>query len=202
MNASPGAAVGKVGVRLRHRGQVARPRGEGDSRPPGDQPGRPERHDRRAGHPDQPGRQDQPRRGGRPRDGQDLRVRRRGARRRHQGPAIHSAGRHRGPRGRRDLHRRHDRARSSSARCRWWPRRWCSTSRASSTRTPTRPTTWSRRCTGSCAHADGAAADGGARQRRHRRGRGAGPPVRRAGHRAVPYRAHVPRRAARSSSSG
>ena len=28
MNASPGAAVGKVGVRLRHRGRVEQPRGE------------------------------------------------------------------------------------------------------------------------------------------------------------------------------
>ena len=46
------------------------------------------------------------------------------------------------------------------------------------------------------------AADGGAGQRRQRRGRRAGPPVRRAGHRPVPHRAHVPRRAPRSSSSG
>ena len=36
----------------------------------------------------------------------------------------------------------------------------------------------------------------GAGQRRHPRGRRAGPPVRRRGHRAVPHRAHVPRRAA------
>ncbi len=37
-----------------------------------------------------------------------------------------------------------------------------------------------------------------AHQRRHRRGRRAGPPIRRAGHRSVPHRAHVPRRAARA----
>ena len=37
----------------------------------------------------------------------------------------------------------------------------------------------------------------GAGQRRHRRGRGTGPPARGAGHRAVPHRAHVPRRPAR-----
>ena len=35
-------------------------------------------------------------------------------------------------------------------------------------------------------------------QRRHRRGRRARPPLRRAGHRPVPHRAHVPRRAARA----
>ena len=46
------------------------------------------------------------------------------------------------------------------------------------------------------AHADGSAAAAGAGQRRHPRGRRAGPPLRRAGHRPVPHRAHVPRRAA------
>ena len=40
----------------------------------------------------------------------------------------------------------------------------------------------------------------GARQRRHPRGRRPGPPLRGRGHRPVPDRAHVPRRAARSSS--
>ena len=38
----------------------------------------------------------------------------------------------------------------------------------------------------------------GAHQRRHRGGRGPGPPLRRAGHRPVPHRAHVPRRAAQA----
>ena len=38
----------------------------------------------------------------------------------------------------------------------------------------------------------------GARQRRHARGRRPGPPLRRPGHRPVPHRAHVPRRAARA----
>ena len=48
-------------------------------------------------------------------------------------------------------------------------------------------------CTGSSSHADERRRLAGARQRRHRRGRGAGPAVRRAGHRPVPHRAHVPR---------
>ena len=39
------------------------------------------------------------------------------------------------------------------------------------------------------------AAAAGAGERGHRRGRGAGAPVRRGGHRVVPHRAHVPRRA-------
>ena len=42
-------------------------------------------------------------------------------------------------------------------------------------------------------HADAEAPDAGARQLRHPGGLGAGPPVRRRGHRAVPHRAHVPR---------
>ena len=41
-------------------------------------------------------------------------------------------------------------------------------------------------------------AAGGARQRRQPRRRGAGAPVRRPGHRAVPHRAHVPRRPPRA----
>ena len=95
MPASPGAAVGMAVFDSLHRGDVEPPRREGHPGPQGDQPRRPARHDRRAGHPHQPGRQDQPRRRRRPRHGQDLRVRRRGARRRHQAPAADHPGRHR-----------------------------------------------------------------------------------------------------------
>ena len=106
------------------------------------------RHDRRPGHPHPPRRQDLPRRRRRPRHGQDLRLRRRGARGRR--------------RRRKTVHRRTGRpstratsspstappARSTSARCRCSRRRSCSTSRAASTRsTPT--TRWSGPCTGS-----------------------------------------------------
>ena len=74
-------------LRLGPRRRARRPGREGHPGPPRDQPGRPARHDRRPGHPDQPRRQDQPRGRGRPRHGQDLRLRRRGARRGHQGEA-------------------------------------------------------------------------------------------------------------------
>ena len=77
------------GLRLREGRRAGRRRGGGHPGPPGDQPGRPARDDRGQGHPDQPGRQDQPRGRGRPRHGQDLRVRRRGARGGHQGRADH-----------------------------------------------------------------------------------------------------------------
>ena len=87
---------GQGGLRLLHGGEVEPVGGEGDPGAPGDQPGRPERHDRRAGHPDQSRREDQPCRGRRPRDGQDLRLRGRGARRRHQAAPDDRPGRHRG----------------------------------------------------------------------------------------------------------
>ncbi len=94
-------------VRLGHRGRVGRP---GRGRHPGparDQPRRPARHDRRPGHPHQPRRQDQPRGRGRPRHGQDLRLRRRGARGRRQRQEVHRAGGVTVARGRRHLDRRH-----------------------------------------------------------------------------------------------
>ena len=87
MNASPGAAVGKVvfdsytAVKWSRSGEV------GDPRAARDQPRRPQRHDRRGRHPDLARRQDLARRGRRPRHGQDLRLRRRVARRRHQAAA-------------------------------------------------------------------------------------------------------------------
>ena len=68
------------GLRLGGRGRVGGPRRARHPGPPRDQPRRPARHDRRPGRAHQPRRQDQPRGGGRPRHGQDLRLRRRGAR--------------------------------------------------------------------------------------------------------------------------
>ena len=79
------------------------------------------------------------------------------------------------------------------------PTRWsCATSRARERRTTTlvqavAPAHGPRRRRAPAA---------GAHQRRHPRGRRAGPPVRRPGHRAVPHRAHVPRRAARAGRAG
>ena len=194
MNASPGAAVGKVvfdsytAVKWSRSGEkVILVRRETN---PDDLNGM----IAAAGHPDQPGRQDQPRRGGGPRDGQDLRVRRRAARGRHQGPALQHPGRQ-------DLSKRAPSSRStapparcSSARCRWSPRRWSATSRARSTPRSDEADDLVRAVHRIMRVADGGRPDGGAGQRRHRRRRRPGPPLRRAGHRAVPHRAHVPGR--------
>ena len=62
-----------------------------------------------AGHPHLAAAARPARRRRRPRHGQDLRLRRRGARRRHQAPQVHRARRHRRRGGRRHLHRRHHR---------------------------------------------------------------------------------------------
>ena len=96
-------------LRLRPRRRARGGGGEGHPGPPGDQPGRPERHDRRHGGADQPRRQDQPRGRRRPGDGQAVRLRCRAARRGHRGQEVHHAGRANGRRGRRHLHRRHHR---------------------------------------------------------------------------------------------
>ena len=116
-------------------------------------------------------------------------------------PARSRVGRHGRRRGRRHLHRRHAPARSSSARCRSCRPRSSRTSRATldagrrrrlvARRAPAdhaTPTTVRR--LGVRANAD--TAEDAARARRF----GA------AGHRPVPHRAHVPRRAPRSWSSG
>ena len=88
MNASPGAAVGKAvfdsdtAVEWAERGEdVILVRKETN---PDDLRG----HGGRPRHPHQPRRQDLPRRRRRPRHGPHLRVRRRGARRRHQGRGV------------------------------------------------------------------------------------------------------------------
>ena len=180
-------------LRLLHRGQVGARGRDGHPRPPRDQPRRPRRHDRRAGHPHQPRRQDLARRRRRPRHGQDLRLRRRGARGRHQAPhrsAPRTASRSTRATSSRSTARP---ATSSSARCRSSPRRSCGTSRAATDRRGRRP---GRRRRPDHAARRRRAPDVGARQRRQRRGRRARPPLRRAGHRPVPHRAHVPRRAA------
>ena len=98
MGASPGAAVGRAVFDSDTAVAWAGARRGRHPGPPRDQPRRPRRHDRRAGHPHQPRRQDQPRRRRRPRHGQDLRLRRRGAR------------------GRRDRAHRHRRRHASWAR--------------------------------------------------------------------------------------
>ncbi len=82
---------------------------EGHPRPPRDEPGRPEGHDRRSGHPDQPRWPHQPRRRRRPRNGQDLRVRGRGAAGRRREQDADGAGRDSGRRGRHALDRRRHR---------------------------------------------------------------------------------------------
>ena len=195
VSASPGRGRRQGRLRLRPR-RRARGRGRGGHPgPPRDQPGRPERHDRRQGRPDQPRRQDQPRGRGRPRHGQAVRLRRRAARRGHRGQEVHRAGRHHGRRGRRDLHRRHQR--------RGLPRRGASRAlpgRALLRGRADRPGL--RR--GRRAHPRGApdhgprrrqAPAGRARQRRQQPGRRPRPPVRRRGDRPGPHRAHVPWRA-------
>ena len=128
-----------------------------------------------AGHPHQPRRQDLARRRRRPRHGQDLRVRRRGARRRHRRPPVHGPRRH-GRRTRATSSRSTaPPARSSSARCRSSPSPVVRVLRGRPRRTARTPTSSSRPCTGSWRHADERAPAGGARQRRHRRGRRRGP---------------------------
>ena len=77
-----GCGGGRRGVRLRDGGGAACRGGVGDPGAPGDQPGRPRRHDRRERCADQPGWQDQPRGGRGPRDGPHLCVRGGGDRRR------------------------------------------------------------------------------------------------------------------------
>ena len=197
MNASPGRGSRQGRVRLLHRGEVVALGGEGHPDPPRDQPRRPERHDRGAGHPHLARRQDLARRRGRPRHGQDLRVRRGVAGRGHQAPPDDRAERRGRGGGRRHLRRRHLR--------RGLPRR------GPGRRLPGRGVLRGparRRLAEGRRPGQGRAPDHDLvrrappalrpGQRRHPRGRRARPPLRRAGHRPVPHRAHVPRRAARA----
>ena len=109
MNASPGAAVGRVVFDSSTAVKWAAARGEGDPRPSRDQPRRPRGHDRCGRHPDEPRRQDLARGRRRPRHGQDRRLRRRAARGRHQGPHDGVARRRHREGGRHHLDRRHHR---------------------------------------------------------------------------------------------
>ena len=191
--ASPGAAVGKAIFDSRRAAEVAADGREGDPGPAGDQPRRPDRHDRGAGHPHLARRQDLPRRRGRPRHGQDLRLRGRRDRRQHRHANVH-CGRCDGQGGRGHLDRRHQRPGLPGRGTGAARPRWCSTSRArsASTATPRRrrtPAARPRRLDPQAQRAH---------QRRHPGGRRPGPPVRGRGHRPVPDRAHVPGRPARA----
>ena len=186
---------GQGGLRLGDRGRTRARRRGCRPGPPRDQPGRPQRHDRCGRHPDQPRRQDLPRGGGRARDGQDLRVRRRVTRRRREGGVVRAPG---------GVEIREGDTISIDG----------TSGDVFLGEVPVVPSPVMRYFEGEPSHGRGRrvgarrrpdhaarrrrAADVGAGERRHRRGRRPGPPVRRAGHRPVPYRAHVPRRAARA----
>lgn len=120
-------------------------------------------------------------------------VRRGGAGGRHQAAPDDGAGRARGRRGRRDLHRRFERQGvPGRGPGRAVPRRGV-------LRGPDARGRQRRRRTGRGSAPDHGvrrpqAPPAGARQRGQRRGRAARPPLRRPGHRPVPYGAHVPRR--------
>ena len=199
MAASPGAAVGGSS-------STRRPRSSGPRA--GEQvcwsAGRPTRTTSAGmiaadGHPHRRGGKTCARRGGRPRHGQDLRVRRRGARRRRRGHDGRRVGDIVDQRGRRDHHRRVHRRGVPRRRAggalaggdlpRGRPGRGRCAGRRRGDRRPGRarstgcwPTPTRRRRLRVRANAD--TAEDAARARQPRR----------AGHRAVPHRAHVPRR--------
>ena len=178
------------GLRLPDRGRVGRARRRRDPGPPGDQPRRPARDGRGPRHPHQPRRQDLARRRGGPRHGPHLRLRRRGAAHRRRAEDAHHAGRHRVARATRSPSTAPP-ARCSPARCRSSTRWSSATSRATTTAGDELVAAVAR----VMEHADAA--------RRLQSGPTPTPPsdaarARRfgaAGHRAVPHRAHVPRRA-------
>ncbi len=118
LNASPGAAVGKVYFTADDAEARARGGGAGHPRAPRDVARRPARHDRGRGHPHVTRRSREPRRGGRARHGQARDLRRRRAEDRPAGQAVRGR-RHRRARRRRDLDLGHDRRDRASARCRW-----------------------------------------------------------------------------------
>ena len=159
------------------------------------------------GHPDQPRRQDLPRGRGRPRHGQDLRVRRRGARRRRRG---------RGPRGSATVlinegdvisHRRLDRRGLPRRRCRSCRRRWSTYFESgldvgSGGRWTTRPSRWSARSTGCWPTPTSRRRLASAPTPTPPRTPPARDRLGAAGHRPVPHRAHVPRRSPRVHRAG
>ncbi len=117
LNASPGAAVGEAVFSAADAVAVDRGRPQVRARALGDEPRRPGRHDRRRGHPHVARRQDVARGRHRPRHGRAVRLRRGGPedRRREEGSGR-GRHRHRHPRGRHDLHRRHDGLRGAGCR--------------------------------------------------------------------------------------
>ena len=145
-----------------------------------------------------------PRRGRGPRHGQDLRVRRRGARRRRRPRSSPASATVTIARGRRDLHRRVDRRGVPRRACRSCPRPVVAYLEhgldAGASRTPTRrPAQLVRAVDRLLAPRRRGPPAAGARQRRHRRGRRrARADLGRRGHRPVPHRAHVPRRPPRA----
>ena len=124
--------------------------------------------------------------------GQDLRLRRRGARGGHPGRAVHRAGRRDRQRGRRAVHRRHQRRRLPRRGAGRRLRRSCEYFEEGLERGRGRPDQG-----GGPDHEARrrAAPPRRPRQRGHRRGLRPGPPVRRERGRPGPHRAHVPRRA-------
>ena len=177
LNASPGAAVGKVyftadDAEAHHADGRAR-----DPRPARDLARRPARHDRGRGHPHVARRAGEPRGGRRPRHGHAGGLRRVRARHRRRGAGV--------PRGRHASCARATSSRSTARPARSWSAR-CRSSR------PSRPVrsasilgwadefrTLKVRTNADLPH-DAQVA----------------PPVRRRGHRPLPHRAHVPRRPA------
>ena len=182
------------GLRLRRGRRVGGPgRGRGAGAPR-DQPRRPQGHGRGQGHPDQPRRQDLARGRGRARHGPDLCLRRRLPGRGREGEAVHHRRRHGRLRGRRDLHRRHHRRGVRGRRTRRRLRAGPLVRRRRQRQG--RPAGAGRGPADGARRRDPPAA--GARQRGHPGGRGPGPALRRPGDRAVPHRAHVPRRPPRA----
>ena len=121
LNASPGAAVGKVYFTADDAEAAPRRRRARHPRAAGDLARRPARHDRGRGHPHVARRAREPRGGRRARHGHARGLRRERAAHRRRGRARSTVDGDDRPRGRHHLDQRHAPARSSSARCRSSP---------------------------------------------------------------------------------
>ena len=188
LNASPGAAVGKVYFTADDAEAAAAEGEHRDPRPARDVARGPARHDRGRGHPHVARRPRVARGRRRARHGHAGDLRRRRARHRPRPPGVP---RHRRPRGRRRGVVDHDhgaprRGHLDQRQHRRGRRRRGAGGDARAGRSVRDRARLGRRLP----H------DEGAHQRRPARGRGQGPRVRRRGHRALPHRAHVPRRPA------
>ncbi len=190
-----GCRRGPRGLRLAYGQAVGGPWRAGGPGPQGNQPRRPRGHDRLGRNPHRAWREDLARGRRRPRDGQDMRLRCRGARCRHLD--ANRTGRHGADRGgRRDQHRRlhrRDLPRSDAggAVSGGDLHRGRSGDGAEGGRRRDRRTGQIGRPVADPRRRPPAPRD--PRQRRHRRGRGPREIPWRAGHRPVPHRAHVPR---------